>query len=470
MSEHVEAAAPSTNDPGTEWLFERMAERRDQPALVWQDKVSSFGDLLARAQDWHAELERRKVVAGSVVLIEGGFSPNAVGLVLALVQRKAVIVPLTPLSRVHRPQFVELAQVQCSVLFDDQDQWTIVEEGHSVDNALLQKLTARGHPGLVIFSSGSTGKPKAVLHDMVALLGKFRKPSAPKSILTFLLFDHIGGMDTLFTSLSSGGTMVTTPSRDPDVVCRAIAAHRVHTLPASPTFLNLLLISEAYRNHDMSALRVIAYGTESMPTNVLQKLSEAFPGVKLAQTYGISELGVLRTRSRDDGSLWIKFKTDDFQVKVVDNVLWIRTPAAMMGYLNAPDLLDADGWLNTEDAVEVDGDYFRILGRVSELVNVGGQKVFPAEVENIISQMENVRDVAVYGERNPLTGQSLAARVNLLTPEPFDAFRKRLRAFCRERLPSYKIPTRVELTEQDQFGTRFKKMRRQSPEKPGESS
>jgi acyl-CoA synthetase (AMP-forming)/AMP-acid ligase II len=257
--------------------------------------------------------------------------------------------------------------------------------------------------------------------------------------------------------------MVTTPSRDPDAVCRAIAAHQVHTLPASPTFLNLLLISDAWREHDLTSLRVIAYGTEPMPEQLLARLGEAFPRVTLAQTYGTSELGVLRTRSRDGGSLWLEFRGEGFETKIVNGVLWVRTPSAMLGYLNAPDLFDEEGWLNTEDAVEVQGDSLRILGRVSDLINVGGQKVHPAEVENVISQMGNVRDVAVYGERNPLTGQAVAARVNLRVPEPFAAFKKRLRAFCRERLASYKIPARIELTDRDQFGVRLKKLRRAIP-------
>jgi long-chain acyl-CoA synthetase len=385
--------APADVDDGSSagWLLQRMATRRDLPALVWADTVCSYGELLA------------------------------------LIQRRVVVVPLTPLSRVHRADFAEIAQVQCSFLFEHDDSWTAIEEPRTLDNPLLQKLIARGQPGLVIFSSGSTGKPKAVLHDFSALLGKFRRPSPATSILTFLLFDHIGGMDTLFTTLANGGTAVSMQSRDPDVVCRAIAQHKVHTLPASPTFLNLLLISGVHKQHDLSSLKVIAYGTEPMPAALLARLQQTFPGVKLAQTYGISELGVMRTRSREDGSLWLKFSQED-------------------------------------------GEYLRILGRVSELVNVGGQKVFPAEVENVVLQMDNVRDAAVYGERNPLTGQSLAVRVNLKAPEPFDVFRKRLRAFCRERLPSYKIPTRVEITDQDQFGSRFKKMRKNpSPTPEGQS-
>ncbi len=459
----VGPAASAGQGTAAPWLFAAMKARAGAPALVWGGTVLSYGDLVFRTEAFERELDARGIGAGSVVLVEGSFSPNAVALLLALIRKNAIAVPLTPVARVHRDRFVEIAEASSAFEFDEDDNYKFVPIGRAVTNALTQKLIARGHPGLVIFSSGSTGNPKAILHDMQAMLEKFNKPGSPKSILTFLLFDHIGGMDTLFHSLASGGTMVTTKTRDAEVVCEAIAAHHVHTLPASPTFLNLLMVAGVAQNHDLSSLRVIAYGTEAMPPNLLKRLQDAFPNVKFVQTYGMSELGVLRTRSREGDSAWIKFTGEGFETKIVNDVLWVRTPTAMMGYLNAPDLFDEEGWLNTEDAVEVRGEYLRILGRVTDLINVGGQKVYPAEVENVILQMDNVRDVAVYGEKSPLTGHFLAARINLINPEPFDAFKKRLRTFCRERLASYQVPVRIEITDADQFGIRMKKMRQPAP-------
>jgi long-chain acyl-CoA synthetase len=454
----------------TGWLLERMAEHPGDPAIVWADRAYSYGELLGRVAEWRDELARRGVGPGSVVLINGGFSPGACGLLLALIEVGAVVVPLTPQVRVHRAAFEEIAEVQLAVDFADDDSWTVARHDRQVTNELTKKLIARGHPGLVIFSSGSTGNHKAVLHDFAALLEKFRRPRQRKCTLTFLLFDHIGGIDTLMNTLSSGGTVATVSAREPDLVCQAIEKHKVHTLPTSPTFLNLLLLSEAYVGHDLSSLQVIAYGTEPMPASTLRRLGEVFPQVNLVQTYGMSELGVLRSRSKDSGSLWIKFSGDGFETKIVDGILWVRTPTAMLGYLNAPDLFDAEGWLNTQDAVEVDGEYLRILGRASDLINVGGQKVYPAEVEDVLMQMENVIDVAVYGERNALTGQIVAARFNLRGPEELGDFKRRLRAFCKGRLAPYKIPVRVEITEREQFGARFKKMRRAEalePQKEG---
>jgi long-chain acyl-CoA synthetase len=233
----------------------------------------------------------------------------------------------------------------------------------------------------------------------------------------------------------------------------------VHTLPTSPTFLNLLLMSGAAEQHDLSSLKVIAYGTEPMPESTLKALHEVLPDVSLVQTYGMSELGVLRSRSRDSQSLWLKFTGEGFEIKIIDNILWVRAKTAMMGYLNAPDLFDADGWLNTQDAVEVDGEYLRILGRATDLINVGGQKVYPAEVENVLLQLDNVEDVAVFGKAQPMMGQVVAARFKLRSPEAMDVFKRRMMAFCRERLANYQIPRAVEFSDSDQFGARFKKMR-----------
>ena len=441
------------------WFFERMASWGDALALVWDSNKSSYAELLTLESHWSQQLLERGIGAGSVVAIEGSFSPNACAALLALVRLGAIAVPLTPLMRAHREKFLDIAEAQLTIELDQHDAARIVSHPRPVTNATTLKLLARNHPGLVIFSSGSSGAPKAILHDFAVILEKFRQVRQKKTTLTFLLFDHIGGIDTMFNTFASGGAVVTVPDRNPETVCRAIAQHQVHTLPTSPTFLNLMLISGAWQDHDLSSLKVIAYGTEPMPESTLKRLHEALPDVSLVQTYGMSELGVLRSRSRDSESLWIKFSGDGFQTKIVDGVLWVKAETAMLGYLNAPDLFDADGWLNTQDAVEVDGEYLRILGRASDLINVGGQKVYPAEVENLLLQLENVEEVSVFGKPHPMMGQVVAARFNLKQPEPLDLFKRRMNAFGRERMAKYQFPVYVELASGEQFGARFKKLR-----------
>ena len=90
---------------------------------------------------------------------------------------------------------------------------------------------------------------------------------------------------------------------------------------------------------------------------------------------------------------------------------------------------------------------------------MGGEKVYPVEVESVIQQMEGVKDVMVYGEKNPITGQMVTAKVNLQTNETLGEFRKRMKNFCKEKLPNFKIPQKVVLIEKDMYSERYKKLR-----------
>jgi len=442
------------------WLLERMEQWAERPAIVWNDQAHTYGELRARVQSWADELARHDVGPGQVVTLEGDYSPNAVALLLALIDRDSVVVPLTKSVEAHREEFLAVAEVQLVISLDEQDGWRIERRPVPVENPLTRSLIDGGNPGLVLFSSGSTGKSKAALHNFSPLLEKFKLPRHSRVTLTFLLLDHIGGINTLFYTLANGGAVVAVRSRDPEVVCRAIAAHKVQSLPTSPTFLNLLLISEAYNRHNLSSLELITYGTEVMPESTLRRLHAIFPAVQLLQTYGLSELGILRSKSKDSSSLWVKVGGEGFETKIVDNLLWIRAQSAMLGYLNAPSPFDADGWMNTQDVVEVEGEYIRILGRRSEIINVGGQKVYPAEVESVLLQMPNVRDAAVLGEANPITGQIVTARFNLFEPEVPAEFKRRVRAFCKDRLASFKVPVKIIITADEQHSARFKKMRK----------
>jgi long-chain acyl-CoA synthetase len=442
-----------------DWFLERLAGWSDEVALVWNDQSSTYRELTELVNTWDLRFEQAGVGAGSVIGIDGTFSPNACAAFLAATARGAVVAPLTPLMRAQRANLLEIAEASLLVELGENDEFSLVPLAHRAKHPLTLRLVERKAPGLIIFSSGSTGSPKAILHDFGAILGKFRTVRQRKTTLTFLLFDHIGGIDTMLNTFASGGTVVTVRQRTPEQVAKAIEEHRVHTLPTSPSFLNLFLISGVWEGRDLSSLKVIAYGTEPMPASTLKRLNEIFPEVNLVQTYGMSELGVLRSRSRSSDSLWIKFTGDEFQIKIVDGILWVKAETAMLGYLNAPDLFDAEGWLNTQDAVEVDGEYLRILGRASDLINVGGQKVYPAEVEDALLELDNVRDVVVFGKPHPMLGNIVAARVNLKEPEPLDAFKRRLHAFCRERLARFQIPVSIELVDAEQFGVRFKKRR-----------
>jgi acyl-CoA synthetase (AMP-forming)/AMP-acid ligase II len=132
----------------------------------------------------------------------------------------------------------------------------------------------------------------------------------------------------------------------------------------------------------------------------------------------------------------------------------------MVGYLNAPSPIDKDGWMTTGDLVEERGGLIRFLGRITEVINVGGQKVTPTDVETILMQAENVAEATVHAIPHPILGQAVAARISLLQPEDKDLLAQRLREYCRERLQKYKIPMRFEVAaEGTQMSSRAKKIR-----------
>ena len=148
-------------------------------------------------------------------------------------------------------------------------------------------------------------------------------------------------------------------------------------------------------------------------------------------------------------------------MRIVEGMLQLKSATAMLGYLNAPSPFTPDGWLNTGDLVEQEGEYIRILGRKSDLINVGGQKVYPAEVEDVILAQPNIADVVVTGEKHALLGHIVVAKVRLVEAEPLDALRLRIRKACLAKLTAYKVPAKVLLLlEQEIYSARFKKMRR----------
>lgn len=442
-----------------DFLVDVFQKNRQDDAIIWREQAYSYDWLLDSLEQWLQRFQYANILPSSVMSLEGDFSPNAVALMLALIETACVVVPLTSSVEMNKSEFREIAQVEGIIKLSKDDLASVEHIQMTVDHPILLDLKQKRHPGLILFSSGSTGKPKAAVHDFLPLLDKFKVPRPKKRMMTFLLFDHIGGLNTLLHTLSNGGCIITISDRSPDSVLEAVEKHRVQILPTSPSFINTLIFSEAYKRHDLSSLEMVSYGTEVMPQSTLKRVHEILPKVKLHQTYGLSELGILRSKSRSSGSLWVKVGGEGFKTRVVDGMLEIKAKSAMLGYLNAPNPFTEDGWFKAGDAVEVDGEWLRILGRKSDIINVGGQKVYPAEVESVIQQMEGVEDIIVSGEPNPILGQIVVARIQGNTGETRRDFMVRMRLFCQGRLQSYKIPQKVYCVESALHSDRFKKIR-----------
>ncbi|MEB3282538.1 MAG: long-chain fatty acid--CoA ligase [Lyngbya sp.] len=444
----------------THWLLDRLSSFKEEPALIWNEQQYSYQNILEGVNRWQNQLKKSGIKPGDCVALYGDYSPNICMLLVALLINRNIAVPLTTSVADKKEKFLNTAQATALFDFDNNDNWHLTKRETTDAHPLLHQLQSAGEPGLILFTSGSTGESKALLLNFNKLIANFEKPRPKFRSLTFLLLDHIGGINTLFYIFSSGGTAISIDERSPKAICQAIERYRVQLLPTTPTFLNMLLISEAYKRYDLSSLELITYGTEPMPASTLYNLNKTFPNVKFKQTYGLSELGIPKTQSRDSNSLWIKISGAGFETKIVDKVLWVRSESAMLGYLNAPSPFDKDGWFNTGDAVEVDGEYIRILGRTSEIINVGGEKVYPAEVESVLREMDNIKEVAVRGKSNPVIGNVVVATVNLVEPEDPQKLNLRMREFCKDKLAPFKIPMVLKVSEEKLYSGRFKKMRK----------
>lgn len=443
-----------------EMIIKRMEDNPDLSALFWREKEFNYSELVNMIEDWECYLKDNNIGTGDICGVVGEFSPRICTLFFALMKRKSIIVPLTKEIQSQIPAFLEIAEVKWLFRFNDKDEWTIEKLEYIVKNDLIIRFRERESSGLIVFSSGSTGKPKGILHDCEKVLNKFLKPRDGWRTVLFLMMDHFGGFNTFLSTFAYLGVGVCIQQRTPENICKMIEMSRATLLPTTPTFLNLLITSKCYYNYDLSSIVLITYGTEMMNESTLEKTRKIFPNAQIKQTYGLSEVGVLRSKSEDDGSLWVKVGGAGFETKIVDNILWIRSEANMVGYLNAENPFDGDGWLCTGDEVEVKGDYVRFVGRKSEIINVGGQKVFPSEIESVLLQADNIKEAAVYGTPHPIMGQVVQAKVSLYKDEDILDLTQRLRKHCMERLAKYKIPIRFTVVDQEeQHSARFKKLR-----------
>lgn len=431
-------------------LIEEISRRQtdvNRPILISGKNSLTFAQI-AQADG----VDLSEIAAGDVVALVGDFNPQSIATLLNLIDKSVVLVPLTVETSPDHEYFKDTAFVNVVI---KGGQVTRTSQRGS-EHPMLQQLRASGNPGLVLFSSGTTGRPKAILHDFSQFLVRFRTPRPALVTMSFLLFDHIGGINTLFHTLFNNGQVVVPSKRSPAEVVNEIIANDVELLPTTPTFLRLLMLSGELGRLASSKLQVITYGTERMDEQTLARLAESLPNVDLRQTYGMSELGILRIKSRARDSLYMKVGGEGVTTRVNgESVLEIKSEARMIGYLNAPSPFDDEGWYDTKDIVAVDGEYLRITGRKGDLINIGGQKILPAEVERVALEMPGVAFAKAVGASNPITGQHIEVLVQ--PSEGVHLDKKQIAQHFRENLPAALQPHRIRI-DNVKIGHRFKQL------------
>jgi long-chain acyl-CoA synthetase len=387
---------------------------------------------------------------GDVVAIVGDFDRDSIVAFLRLIDIGAVVVPLTGETLASHAYFFESAHVD--FIFE---KGILSRRHHHGSNHLLERIRSIGHPGLILFSTGTTGAPKAILHDMHVFLKRFETPRPALRTMSFLLFDHIGGINTLFHTLFNKGVVIAPQFRTVDSILDTCGRFNVEVLPTTPTFLRLLLISGAVPGRIPDSLSVVTYGTECMDQFTLDELCRLMPNVDFRQTYGMSELGIVRAKSEGRNSLYLKIGGDGVETRLVGNILQIRSPFRMLGYLNAPSPFDSDGWYDTKDVVEKNGDYYKIEGRIDDVVNVGGLKFLLSDVERVALSYPGVALAKVISKKNPITGEHVELTVQPVTNETVS--KDHLIRYLRNKLQSHMIPRRVSIGPVS-VGHRFKKI------------
>ena len=402
-------------------------------ALIWEGRAFTYGQLILCMEMYR----RERWKPGSIVSIYGNSWLMNLAKLFFMIDAECIVVPMV---QQRSPQT------------------------YAIEHEHYCTLRKRMVPGLVLFTSGSSGVPKVAVHDLKLLLSKWKihdtegwKPKKALRTMFFLGFDHIGGLNTIFHVLFNGGTLVIPSSRQPAEVAEQINRHSVEVLPTSPTFLRMLLM--AY-DGELPSLKLITYGTEPMPETTLKSIQERWPAIELKQTYGLTELGILGSRSKD-GSTWMQVGGAGYETKIVESMLYIKAKASMLGYLNAPSPV-IDGWYSTGDIVEQEGEWIRIVGRKSEFINVGGDKVHPTEIEDRLLEMAQIDDCMVEGIENPILGQAVRATVKLkqnIQIEKYELIHL-IKTYLRNSgLSPYQIPQQIIVTDQPLHNERLKKAR-----------
>ena len=411
--------------------------------------IHSTGELRFREIAEQEILDLSDIKKGDVVALIGDFDPKSILTLLHLIEKNIILVPLTKDTQSQHEYFFKSALVDVII-----EGTSVTRIKHEAKNELIEKLRSKEHAGLVLFSTGTTGRPKAILHDLTVFLKRFETPRPTLKTLNFLLFDHIGGLNTLLHTLFNKGTVVAPKSRSVEHILETCKEHQIEVLPTTPTFLRMMLMSGLIPDSITESLKIITYGTERMDQPTLDALCKLLPNIDFRQTFGMSELGIVRVKSEARNSLFMRVGGEGIETRVVDSVLEIRSKMRMLGYLNAESPFNEDGWYNTKDIVEVRNGYYRITGRTSEVINVGGLKFMASEVERVALQFEDVELAKAEGKSNPITGEHVELTVQSTLHNDID--KDNFKAYLSSQLPNHMLPKRIKFSSVS-VGHRYKR-------------
>ncbi len=322
----------------------------------------------------------------------------------------------------------------------------------------------------VLMTSGTTGLPKLVAHTLASLTSAIRSRSAKNAQVVWSTFYDIrryGGLQILLRAALTGSSLVLSSAEEPtaDFLARAASCGVTH-ISGTPSQWRRALMSPAAH---LLKPKYIRLSGEAIDQAVLKNLRAAYPEARIVHAFASTEAGVAFEVT--DGASGFPEETlentPNVEMQVQDGTLRIRSAGNASRYLggDAPLLKDKDGFVDTRDLVELrDGRYY-FAGRRDGVINVGGLKVYPEQVEAVISQHPDVQMCVVRGQKSPITGALVVADVVLrkdCTPIEHDVtvIQADILQFCRELLPAHTVPAAINIVPMLGLGGSGKVMRR----------
>lgn len=333
--------------------------------------------------------------------------------------------------------------------------------------------TLEDDPTLLYYTSGTSGRAKGVLYES----GRWIKaldaypgwawPESPALLIVAPVFHVAGGVWTMF-GLRVGARISLVADASPGRILHTLQEQRITHAQLVPAMLRILVDSGLVDEHDLSALRLVAYGSSPISPALLTAARAALE-CDFVQVYGLTETcGTVCTLSAEEHDAAGPYLASagrpvpGAEIRVVDPVdrhvlppglvgeVTLRMPWMMAGYWGMPEqtaqVVDADGWFRSGDAGYLDeSGHLYLTDRINDMIVSGGENIYPAEVENVLAEHPAVLEAAVVGEPHERWGESvLAVVVSRPGAEPQA---EEVIAFCRERLAHYKCPRRIQVVE-----------------------
>jgi acyl-coenzyme A synthetase/AMP-(fatty) acid ligase len=315
------------------------------------------------------------------------------------------------------------------------------------------------HTEWIMPTSGTSGAPKLVAHNLQGLLGAITKaPFRERPIVWATFYDirRYGGLQILLRAITGGSTLVLSDFEEPlaDYLSRCRDAGVTH-MSGTPTHWRRLLMTP---HANILNLEYVRLSGEIADRAILDSLRDAYPNARVEHAFASTEAGVAFEVSDGLEGFPVSFVGGggEVEMRVADGSLRIRSARTATHYVGRDDLRlhDEAGFVDTGDLVELRGDRYHFTGRRTGVINIGGLKVHPEEVENVINLHSDVLMSLVTARHNPIVGNIITARVvlkshteetNLLARH--DTLRNEILATCRGRLETYKVPATIDFAD-----------------------